>query len=171
MKEKAMILLPNEWRTEKWRLVYSYDFRCLQGPMFPMLVSSAILRTPNFKKPFILLYDASLYWLGCALAQENEDGVELPKAYMFEKLSKAQRNSVTELECFAVIKCINKFRVYIEGQDFCVITDHASLHWLMRQKDLSGRLAKWFFRLKGFSFKIKRLLGSENVVADALLRR
>jgi len=64
------------------------------------LVPSSILRTPNFKKPFILLCDASLYGLGCVLSQENDGGVELTIAYMSEKLSKAQRNhSVTELEC------------------------------------------------------------------------
>jgi len=125
------------------------------------LVSSPILRTPNFKKPLILLCDANLYGLGCVLAQEDEDGVELPIAYMSEKLSKAQRNySVTELECLAFIKGINKFRAYVEGQDFCVITDHASLQWLMRQKDLSGRLARWSIRLQGFSFTIKHRRGS-----------
>jgi len=77
------------------------------------------------------------------LAQVDEEGTELPIAYMFEKLSKAQQNySVTELKCLAVIRGINKFRAYIEGQDFVVVTDHASLQWLMKQKDLLGRLAR-----------------------------
>lgn len=104
--------------------------------------SASILRTPDFSKPFLLLCDASLHRLGCVLAHVDQNGDEMPVAYMSVKLTKPQRNySVTELECLAVIKGIQKFRAYI-GQDFTVITDHASLWWVMNQKDLSRRLAR-----------------------------
>jgi len=77
------------------------------------------------------------------LAQTDEDGSELPFAYMSEKMAKEIRNySVTEMECLALIKGIKKLRAYIEGQKFGVITDYSSLQWLMQQKDLSGRLAR-----------------------------
>lgn len=59
------------------------------------------------------------------------------------KLNKAHRNySFTEQECLAVIGFIIRIRPYIEGHDFTVITDHASLKWLMSQTDLhrSGML-------------------------------
>ena len=142
------------------------------GHLKEKLTSAPILSTPDFSKPFMLLCDASLHGLGCVLAQQAEDGAELPIAYMSVKLTKAQRNySVTELECLAVIKGIQKFRAYIEGQEFSVVTDHASLKWLMNQKDLTGRLARWAIRLQGFSFSIQHRKGSQNVVADALSRR
>jgi len=136
------------------------------------LTSSPVLHTPNFSKQFILLCDASLHGVGCVLAQVDEEGTELPIAYMSKKLSKAQQNySVIELECLAVIREINKFKAYIEGQDFVVVTDHASLQWLMKQKDLSGRLARRAIRLQGLSFEIKHRNGTQNVVADTLSRR
>lgn len=53
---------------------------------------------------------------------------------------------------------------------FKVITDHASLKWLMGQRDLCGRLARWILKLQGFNFSIEHRKGSANVVPDALSR-
>lgn len=136
-----------------------------------LLTSAPILITPNFSKPFLLQCDASLNGLGCVLPQESDQGIELPVAFMSCKLTKAQRNySVSDLECLAVVQGNKKFRPYIEGQEFVVVIDHASLQWLMRQRDLSGRLARWVLKLQGYSFSIKHRKGTENVVADSLSR-
>lgn len=50
------------------------------------------------------------------------------------------------------------------------MTDHASLKWLMGQKDLNGRLARWSLKLQGFNFFIGHRKGSANIVPDALSR-
>lgn len=135
------------------------------------LTTAPVLVSANFAKPFILQCDASTLGVGAVLAQNDSDGNERPIAYMSQKLNKAQRNySITELECFAVILAIKKFRYFIEGQEFKVITDHASLKWLMGQKDLTGRLARWALKLQGFVFTIEHRRGKDNVVPDALSR-
>lgn len=65
---------------------------------------------------------------------------------------------------------VQKLRSYIEGMTFTIITDHASLKWLMGQKDLTGRLARWSLKLQIFDFKIEHRKGSANVVPDTLSR-
>ena len=135
------------------------------------LVSAPVLANPDFNRQFVLQCDASQTGVGCVLYQVSEDGEEHPIAFMSQKLNAAQRNySVTELECFAAVLGIKKFRAYVEGAPFKVVTDHASLKWLMTQKDLSGRLARWSLKLQGFDFSIEYRKGSANIVPDFLSR-
>lgn len=77
---------------------------------------------------------------------------------------------MTERECLAAVEAIKKFRCYLELQEFEIKTDHSSLLWLMRQPDLTGRLARWVFKLQGFKFTIRHRTGKEHVVPDALSR-
>lgn len=136
-----------------------------------LLSSAPVLINPDYKRPFLIRCDASSSGVGGVLFQEEDDGAERPISFMSQKLNSAQRNyTVTELECLAAILSIKKFRQYIDGYRFTVITDHASLKWLMSQKDLSGRLARWSLKLQGYDFIIKHQKGSENVVPDALSR-
>ena len=135
------------------------------------LTSAPVLITANFEKPFIIGCDACKTGVGGVLAQEDEEGNERPIAYFSHKLNKAQQNySITEMECLAAILSIEKFREYVECHQFRVITDHASLKWLMRQSDLNGRLARWSLRLQKFNFTIEHRKGSMHVVPDALSR-
>ncbi|XP_053968779.1 uncharacterized protein LOC128870209 [Anastrepha ludens] len=134
-----------------------------------MLCSAPVLASPNYEKPFTIQCDASKLGVGAVLSKNNDDDVEVPIAYFSQKLSKAQSNhSVTELECPAAILNLKKFRANVEGQDFTITTDHASLQWLMRQIDLSSRLARWSLKLQGCGFKIEHRKGSLNVVPDSL---
>lgn len=136
-----------------------------------ILTTAPVLHSPDFTKPFYIHCDASNTGIGSVLVQKTAEGEEFPIAFMSKKLNQAQRNySVTEQECLAAMLSIKKFRAYVEGHEFTVITDHASLKWLMSQTDLNSRLARWALKLQGFTFKIEHRKGSQNVVPDALSR-
>jgi len=75
-----------------------------------------------------------------------------------------------EQEFLAAIISIKRFRAYVEGHEFTVFTDHASLKWLMTQTDLHSRLAMWALKLQSFNFKIEPCSGKLNLVPDALSR-
>lgn len=135
------------------------------------MTSAPVLTHPDFTKPFVIQCDASTTGIGSVLFQIGTDGEEHPIAYFSKKLNSAQRNyTITELECLAAVLSVLKFRQYIEGSRFTIITDHASLKWLMAQKELCGRLARWSLKLQGFDFSIEHRKGSANVVPDALSR-
>lgn len=129
------------------------------------------MQTQILRKKFILQCVASDYGIGAVLVQLDEKDNERPIAFMSRKLNSAQRNySVTERECLAAVEAIKRFRCYLELQEFEVVTDHSSLLWLMRQPDLSGRLARWVFKLQAYKFTISHRKGKEHVVPDALSR-
>lgn len=159
--------------TELLRKRKQFEWSCRAQKSFELLktrLSSApLLVHADFSKPFIVQCDASSVGVGAVLAQLDDDGNERPIAYMSQKLNRAQRNyTVTELECLAVVLAVRKFRAFIEGHEFRVITDHSSLKWLMNQQDLSGRLARWALKLQGFNFKIEHRRARDNVVVNRL---
>jgi hypothetical protein len=134
------------------------------------LVSAPVLSSPDFSKPFVIQTDASNTGLGAVLTQDL-DGDERVIAYASRSLTKAERNySVTERECLAVLFALEKFRPYVEGTHFTIVTDHYSLLWLNRMKDPAGKLARWSVKLNQFSFDLVHRKGKLNVVPDALSR-
>lgn len=135
------------------------------------LCEAPVLTNPDFSKEFIISCDACTSGVGGVLCQLDENQIERPICFYSHKLNKAQRNySITELECLAAVMSIKFFRPYVEGHAFKVITDHASLRWLMSQKDLSGKLARWAIKMSQFQFTIEHRKGSLQTVPDALSR-
>ena len=134
------------------------------------LTSAPVLVNPDFDKQFTIQTDASNTGLAAVLFQEI-DGAEHPIAFASKTMTSAQRNyTVTEQECLAVLFGIDKFRQFVEGTKFRVVTDHHSLLWLKDQKNPRGRLCRWSIELSHYDFEVEHRKGSLNVVADALSR-
>lgn len=134
------------------------------------LVSAPVLAMPDYSMPFAIACDASDVAIGAVLTQQFE-GEEHPISYFSQKLTMAERKySVTQRECLAVIRAIEKFRGYIEGVHFTVFCDHAALSYLKSMKSPTALMSRWLLRLNAFDFDIKYRKGSCNVVPDALSR-
>ena len=92
-------------------------------------------------------------------------------AFYSAKLNSAQRNyPVHEIEMFAGIETMLRHVDILQGAKFKWLTDHKGLIYLLNQKNLSGRQARWLEKISSFNFEVIYIAGSENVVADALSR-
>lgn len=135
-----------------------------------ILSSSPIVHCPDFSLPFELQCDASNVGLGAIVLQRVKKE-ERVVAYASRTLNTAERNySTTEKELCAILFAIEKFRPYVEGSHFRVITDHSCLQWLRSVKNPSGRLARWILQLQQFDFEVVHRKGRLMTVVDCLSR-
>jgi transposase InsO family protein len=135
------------------------------------LISAPILTPPNFSQNFTIQCDASDRAIGAVLTQ-GEGPEEKVVAFMSKKFTGPQcRYAATEKECLAVLVAVKKFRQYVEGSRFRVITDCAALKWLAKFNDATnGRLCRWALQLQQYDFEIIHRKGKNNCVPDALSR-
>jgi RNase H-like domain found in reverse transcriptase len=135
------------------------------------LISAPILTTPNFSEKFTIQCDASDRAIGAVLTQ-GEGKNERVVACMSKKFTGPQRKyAATEKECLAVLIAVKKFRQYVEGSKFQVITDCAALKWLAKINDATnGRLCRWALQLQQYDFDIVNRKGKNNCVPNALSR-
>ena len=135
-----------------------------------VLTEAPVLRNPDFGLIFILQTDACDRGVGAVLLQEFEDGRH-PLCYFSKKLlQREQSYSIIEKECLAIVYSVKALRIYLEGKEFIVETDHCPLQWLNRMKTQNQRLLRWSLILQEFKFQIKYLPGKMNKVADILSR-
>lgn len=133
-------------------------------------MEAPVIARPNFNLPFVIQTDASNVGLGAVLSQTIDDKKHVI-CFASRSLSAAEKNySTTEKECLTVIWAISKFRAYVEGYHFLVITDHSSLRWLHNLKNPTGRLARWSLSLLEYDYEIIHRKGSNHKVPDALSR-
>jgi hypothetical protein len=104
--------------------------------------------------------------MGAVLMQQGQ-----PIAYLSKALgAKHKALSLYEKEFLALIMAVEKWRPYLERQEFVILTDHRSLSYLNEQNLHSNMQRKAMTRLMGLQFKISYKQGKDNIAADALSR-
>ena len=133
---------------------------------------------PDFSRPFVLVTDASGVGTGAMLAQRDQLQPQGPLtiAFFHHTLSSAGRNySTTDRELLAIVLAVKKFRVYLAGIRFDLITDHRALTWINQSLDLNdvqGRRRRCLELLQQYPFNPVHRAGKspELAMADYLSR-
>jgi hypothetical protein len=123
----------------------------------------------NFSKKFILQTDASgVAFGGEGMISQESDGVRQPIAYASRTLSAQERkaSSTYELECLAVLFGTEKFRKYIEHQEFTMETDNQALCWLLSHPRQLGNIGRSVVKISALKFQVRHIKGTQNIVAD-----
>lgn len=165
---KANPLIELTKKKERWR--WSGGCEEALRDLKNALCQPPILAFPDKSQPYEVHTDASKEGLVAGLCQRQVNK-ERVIAYASRVLKPAERNcSTTEIECLVIIFATHKFRPYLYGQHFLVITDHNLLCWLMNVKNPNGRLIRWSLALQELDFSIKYRKGRKHTDDNGLSR-
>lgn len=123
------------------------------------------LKQKLVEKPTLALYDPSdetelhtdacKLGLGAILLQRDTNKILKPVAFYSRQTTPEEQNySSYDLETLAVISALRKFRVYLVGISFKVVTDCNSLRATFQKRDMIPRVARWWEQMQEFNLTI-----------------
>ncbi|XP_070002031.1 uncharacterized protein [Nicotiana sylvestris] len=93
-------------------------------------------------------------------------------AYASRQLKVHEKNyPVQNLDLAAIVHVLKVWRHYLYGMSCEMFTDHQSLQYLFKQKELNLRQRSWLKLLKHYDIIILYHPGKANIVPDALSRK
>ena len=103
-----------------------------------------MLKTFNADLDIRVVCDASNYCIGGVLEQRHPSGSWHPVEYYSKRLSAAERNySATDREYVAIRSCLERWRHFLIGVHFKILTDHVALTYIQSSATVSRRNARW----------------------------
>lgn len=135
-----------------------------------LLIQRPILAIYDPTSPTEVHTDASQDGVAGILLQKQDNKL-LPVAYYSRHTNRAESKYHSfELETLAVVESLQKFRVYLLGKEFKVVTDCNALRTAQSKRDIIPRIARWWLQLLEFNFTVEYRPGKRMLHVDALSR-
>lgn len=136
-----------------------------------VLVDRPVLAIYDPSSEIQLHTDASKIGVAGILLQRDCTGTLRPIAYYSRQTTPdEQKLHSYELETLAVISSLNKFRVYLLGLKFKIVTDCNALRTTLTKRDLVPRIARWWLQFLEYDCDIEYRSGEKMAHVDALSR-
>lgn len=167
VRNYGVIARPLTALTKKDGFLWSEEALKAFNDLKKALLSTPVLRLPDFSKPFVIECDASSDGVGAILSQQDH-----PVAYFSKGFSPSNRfKSAYDRELLALVLAVQKWSHYLLGRHFLIRTDHYTLKFLLEQRITTIQQQRLPLKLMPYDFSIIHKAGKENKGADALSRR
>lgn len=157
----------------KQDLPFIFDDKCKKSfeDMKEMLMNPPTLCIYDPRKETELHTDASMIGFGAVLLQKQADNKWHPIAYFSRTTSNDEKKLHSYvLETLAIYYALERFRIYLEGIDFTVVTDCNSLVQAISKKDIHRSINKWICEFMNYNFVVKHRNGVNMGHVDGLSR-
>ena len=133
-------------------------------------VEKSVISSIDESLPFQVETDASDFAIAATLTQNSR-----PVAFFSRMLSGSElQHSSVEKEASAIIEAVRKWKHYLTGRHFSLITDQKSVSYMFNTKHhgkiKNDKIMRWRIELSTYDFDIIYRCGEENIPADALSR-
>jgi len=162
----ATIRTPRTSLLAKDNFIWSDEAQIAFNSLKDAITTSQVLLLPNFELTFILEIDAFSIGMGIVLSQQGH-----PISFFNNPFSSKLYHASTYVrELFVITAAVKKWRQYLLGHPFTILTNHKSLKELKTQVVQTPEQQMYLARLIGYDYTIQYRSGSSNVVADTLSR-
>lgn len=125
-----------------------------------------VLKEALTRAPILVLYnpydetelhcDASTIGFSAILMQRKKDEKMHPIFYYSKRTIETEsRYTSFELETLAIIYALRRFRVYLHGIKFKIITDCNSLTQVLKKKEINPWIERWVIELQSFEYTLE----------------
>lgn len=172
VKNYAQIASPLTELTRKsvpfvWKEVQQRAFETLKHS----IISEPTLALYDPKLETELHTDASSKGLAGLLLQKGNDGnLRLVSCFSQKTTAAESMYHSSRLELMAIVRSVEKFRNYLIGIPFAVVTDCQALTFLNKNKSLNPQTARWAVLLQDYEITYRYRPGDRMRHADALSR-
>lgn len=140
-----------------------------------------LLKSKLIEAPILAIYspklitelhcDACSKGYGAILMQKQIDSIFRPVFFFSKRTTDVEsRYHSYELELLAIVYALERFRIYLQGLPFKIVTDCNSIRLALSKKEINPRINRWALVLQNYNFEIEHRQSNRMRHVDALSR-